>query len=160
MKTIGRFEQMDYEDFYRLFCKGIFRISLLDMMHNIEQMATAHTELPLTLKIGAYRRNLMLSSFSKELNPYKDQGAAIIKALQIYKEEINPQAFKKMDFNAFLEDPIGSGHAKKSEDEKNLAMISKYEMNMRVEHINQFGTLMGVDPKQIERDIRYEAEID
>ena len=81
MKTIGRFEQMDYEDFYRLFCKGIFRISLLDMMHNIEQMATAHTELPLTLKIGAYRRNLMLSSFSKELNPYKDQGAAIIKAL-------------------------------------------------------------------------------
>lgn len=82
------------------------------MMRNVERMTNAHPELPLILKIGAYRRHLMISSFGKEQNPYKDQGATIIKALHIYKEEINPQAFQNMDFDAFLNDPLGKGRSK------------------------------------------------
>ena len=63
---IGKCENLDYEDFYRLFARGIFRISLLDLMKNIEQMASQYPELPLILKIGAYRRHLMMSTLNKE----------------------------------------------------------------------------------------------
>ena len=68
--TVGKCEKIDYEEFYRLFAKGIFRISLLDLMKNIEQMSSAYPELPLILKIGAYRRYLMMSSFGKDINQY------------------------------------------------------------------------------------------
>lgn len=158
--SIGKRDRLDYEDFYRLFCKGIFRTSLLDMMRDIEAMASACPELPLTLKIGAYRRNLMISGLGLDQGQNEDQGAAIIKALHIYKEEINPEAFSNLDFNAFLNDPMGKGKMTESEHEKNVALISKYEMHQRVERIRDYGRRMGVDPRKIEYELRDEAELE
>ena len=85
-------------------------------MRNIEQMSSAYPELPLILKIGAYRRHLMMSSFGKDENHHQQQGLGIIKALHLYKKEIDPNAFKNMDFNKFISDPMGKSRVKQTEN--------------------------------------------
>lgn len=56
------------------------------------------TELPLSLKLGAYRRNLLLSGLDKKDSDIKLKGQAITKAMKLYKDEIDPDAFKRIDF--------------------------------------------------------------
>lgn len=93
-KVLGKIPEMEYEEFYRLFCKGIFRVALLDMISSIEQLSKDNDTLPLSLKLGAYRRNLLLSGLDKESNgELKEKGRSILFALQKYKDEINPKAF-------------------------------------------------------------------
>jgi len=41
------------------------------MIGNIEKLSTNHAELPLSLKLGAYRRNLLLSGLAKEESELK-----------------------------------------------------------------------------------------
>lgn len=39
VKALGKVNRIKYEDFYRIFCKGIFRVALQDMMSNINEMS-------------------------------------------------------------------------------------------------------------------------
>ena len=39
IKLLGKIEVMEYEEFYKLFIKGIFRTALLDMLENIDELA-------------------------------------------------------------------------------------------------------------------------
>ena len=73
-KIVGKCKSIDYDDFYKLFCKGIFRIALIDMIDNIQQLNKNFTELPLSLKLGAYRRNLLLSGLDKQNSDLKVKG--------------------------------------------------------------------------------------
>jgi len=58
-----------------MFCKGIFRVAMEDLMNNISKLTNENQEdLPLSLKLGAYRRNLMLSGLDKEDGQWKDRG--------------------------------------------------------------------------------------
>jgi len=98
-KIIGKVRVLDFDDFYNIFCKGIFRIALLDMIDNIEQMSVNYRELPLPLKLGAYRRNLMLSGIDSQPNLLKDKGKSILLALKMYKDEIDPEAFTNVNFS-------------------------------------------------------------
>lgn len=34
-KIVGKCKTIDFDDFYKLFCKGIFRIALIDMIDTI-----------------------------------------------------------------------------------------------------------------------------
>ena len=34
-KFLGKVDELDYNEFYKIFCRGIFKESLLDMMNNI-----------------------------------------------------------------------------------------------------------------------------
>jgi len=57
---------MDFQEFYKIFSKAIFRVALQDMMANIEKLFESNKDLPLILKLGSYRRNLMLSGLDKK----------------------------------------------------------------------------------------------
>ena len=46
--------------------------------------------LPLILKLGAYRRNLMLSGLDKTQNEQKERGKSILYAMKMFKTEIEP----------------------------------------------------------------------
>ena len=57
---------LGYRDFYKVFCKGIFRIALKDMLANIEELCSGNQkDLPLVLKLANYRRNLLLGGLDK-----------------------------------------------------------------------------------------------
>jgi len=82
MKYHGKKEQLDYEEFYEMFCKGIFRVAMQDLMSNIEKLTKDdNQDLPLMLKLGAYRRNLMLSGLDKEDGEWKKRGKQILYAM-------------------------------------------------------------------------------
>ena len=81
---------MDFADFYKCFSKPIFRVALQDMMDNIEKLSSESKELPLILKLGAYRRNLMLSGLDKTQNEQKERGKSILYAMKMFKTEIEP----------------------------------------------------------------------
>ena len=38
IKLLGKVEMIEYEEFYKLFIKGIFRTALLDMLENIDEL--------------------------------------------------------------------------------------------------------------------------
>lgn len=82
---LGKIVEMDFVDFYKLFSKPIFRVALQDMMINIEKLSSESSDLPLILKLGAYRRNLMLSGLDKAQNEYKERGKSILYAMKLFK---------------------------------------------------------------------------
>lgn len=90
-----------------MFTKGIFRVALQDMMANIESLSENGEDLPLPMKLGAYRRNLMLSGLDKNDSVQKDRGKQILYALKIYKENFKPELFKDLDFKKYVMDPLG-----------------------------------------------------
>ena len=55
-------ETVGYDEFFRLFVRGIFRVALLDLLASIEEIADGDEFMPLPLKIDAYRRRLMLNA--------------------------------------------------------------------------------------------------
>jgi hypothetical protein len=38
-KFVGKVDQLEYSEFYKIFCKGIFKVALQDMMSNIEKLS-------------------------------------------------------------------------------------------------------------------------
>mmetsp|Transcript_39015 Transcript_39015/g.59379 ORF Transcript_39015/g.59379 Transcript_39015/m.59379 type:complete len:109 (-) Transcript_39015:655-981(-) len=89
-----------------MFSKGIFRIALKDMLDNIELLTKNQEELPLPLKLGQYKRKLMLSGLDRKNNEMKERGRSILNALNMYKSDIEP-SLKHVDFNEFVDDPLG-----------------------------------------------------
>ena len=65
VRYLGQVQEVEYSEFYKLFCKGIFRVALQDLLSNIEELSKDREELPLLLKLAAYRRNLMLCGLDK-----------------------------------------------------------------------------------------------
>ena len=136
-KILGKVTEMEYEEFYRLFCKGIFRVALLDMITSIEKLAKDNDTLPLSLKLGAYRRNLLLSGLDKESSgELKEKGRSILFALQKYKDEIDPKAFKNLDFEKFVQDPLGIS-SNLTDEERNKTRMRKHEMTLKYQKITE-----------------------
>ena len=109
LQGMGKKETYKYDEFYKIFCKSIFRISLLEMLNNIEELSKNHPELPLLLKLGAYRRNMLLGSLDRNNldEEHKDKGRSILGAMKLYTEEIDPKAFSDVTFEQFCIDPLG-----------------------------------------------------
>ena len=38
-KIHGKINHLDFQDFFKIFIKGIFRVALLDMINNIEKLS-------------------------------------------------------------------------------------------------------------------------
>ena len=70
------------------------------MLSEIEEMSKHHTELPLLLKLGAYRRKMLLSSLDRnnQNEELKEKGQSILGAMKLYHEEIDPKAFSEVSF--------------------------------------------------------------
>jgi hypothetical protein len=86
---------------------GIFREALIEVIQDIEALNQNFEHLPLILKLGAYRRNLLLAGISKNESQLKEKGESILECLKIYKDDLDPNSFKKIDFAVFLKDPLG-----------------------------------------------------
>ena len=77
------------------------------MLYNIEELSKGHmNELPLNLKLGTYRRNLLLSGLDKEDSELKERGKNILYALKRYRSTIDPTQFENIDFAKFVLDPF------------------------------------------------------
>ena len=63
------------------------------MLQNIEDLTSDQKDLPLVLKLGAYRRSLMLAGLDKLESDLKKKGKSILYALKILKEDIKPELF-------------------------------------------------------------------
>lgn len=69
------------EGFFKMFSKPIFRIALLDMLRNIQELSKNHEDLPLLLKLAEYRRHLLLCGLDKEESEHRDKGRSILDAM-------------------------------------------------------------------------------
>lgn len=62
-------EELDYTDFYKMFSKGIFRVALVDMLGQIEDISEGlQAELPMEQKLNTLRRNLMLAGVDSKVS--------------------------------------------------------------------------------------------
>ena len=59
-KNMQKKEKMvSVEDFNQIFCKNIFKEALIEINDNIERQNEGATEMPLTLKLGRFQRQLI-----------------------------------------------------------------------------------------------------
>ena len=156
-RFVGKVEDVEYSEFYTMFTKGIFRVALQDMMANIESLSENGEGLPLPLKLGAYRRNLMLSGLDKSDSVQKDRGKQILYALKIYKENFKPELFKDLDFKKYVLDPLGRN--KKLEGEALLKdNLKKYSQTVKFKRIKKLGSEQGINTLDIEKKLRGEDD--
>lgn len=57
---------ISHEDFKRVFCRCLFKDSLIDLSENIEKLGELDQDAPLVLKLGIYQRQLMMDGIEKE----------------------------------------------------------------------------------------------
>ena len=95
-----------FDEFNRIFCKGIFKDALINVVESIDKDKQINNEsLPLSIKISQYKRGLMIDGLMKEKNRYED-GKAILEALNALKREEDPDyKMDEMQLRAFMEDP-------------------------------------------------------
>ena len=90
-------ERLEFSDFYKLFCLSIFKVALVDMLIEIEKMSMVNQELPLVIKLAAYRRARLLSGLDNSASAeQRAVGQDVLKALERYLTETNPRYFKKV----------------------------------------------------------------
>lgn len=156
-KFVGKTDQLEYSEFYKIFCKGIFKVALQDMMNNIEKLSKDQEDLPLPLKLAAYRRSLMLSGIDKTESDLKERGKSILYAMKIYKSELDPALFEGLDFKEFVMDPLGFNKKMTGAlyEEKRL---KKYEQTVRFNRVKDQGLKIGVDTIEIEKQLRGEDD--
>jgi len=118
-------EMIGRDEFFKMFYKPIFRISLLDMLNNIKQISK-NNDLSLNLKLAAYKRKLFLSGLDKENNEFKEKGKSILEAMTNYKEEKDPGLFKSVSFIEYTKDPYGK-NKKIDADEADRRRCEKLE---------------------------------
>jgi len=110
-KVHGKISELDYQDFFKIFIKGIFRVALLDMITNIEKLSEKHADLPFALKLSAYRRSLLLQGLDNDASgeqktDLKQKGESILDALKDYSRQVDEHAFSRIEFEEFVKDPL------------------------------------------------------
>ena len=115
------------------------------MINDIEDLNEKYEHLPLILKLGAYRRSFLMKGISKgPNNDNKRKGENILKALNLYKDKINPGAFAETDFEEFINDPIGFTNRDDIETKKKK-MMEKYNKKRKYNTTVERGKVFGYD---------------
>lgn len=99
-RIIGKVETLDYQSFYKLFCRGILWYLIQDMLGQIEVFTklSGRTELPLNLQLDEFKRLLMIHGIDKE-NELKARGQQILNALVAYQKEMNPKSMDSVSYD-------------------------------------------------------------
>lgn len=126
-------------------------------MVNIEELSKDKEGLPLMLKLGAYRRNLMLSGLDKEDSELKDRGKQILYAMQIYKNEIEPEIFKDLDFKEYMMDPLGK-NKKLNEEIIDKRRKEDFQKTSKYRSIKAKGKSLKIDVEEIEKKLKGEDD--
>ena len=156
-RYIGKRSELDFDEFYMLFSKGIFKTALLDMLWNIEELTKQQQGLPLFLKLGAFRRSLMLAGLDKLEGEEQAKGKSILYALQIFKQDVKPELFADLDFEQYCRDPLGREKHIDAE-KKDRERAGKHANKIMFERIKKQGAIMGVDTEDIEKKLRGEDD--
>ena len=85
-KQLARSKILNYEDFKRVFCRCLFKDSLIDLSESIETLEGLDKNAPLVLKLGIYQRKLMMNGIEKE-GDENIQGRHIMNALNDMRED-------------------------------------------------------------------------
>ena len=113
--------------------------------------------MPLALKLGAYRRSLMLAGLDKSESDLKKKGISILYALKILKEDIKPELFQDLDFKAYYLDHLGQ-NKNISQEQIDAEKRILFENRVIYDRIKREGAEMGVDTSEIERKLRGEDD--
>lgn len=105
-KILGKQSLLDFEKFYKLFGKSIFRIALIDLLNSIEMLSQDQQELPLLIKLGEFRRNILLAGLDQKSGEVSIRGKSILDAMRVFKDEIEPGFLQQFNFNQFVLDPM------------------------------------------------------
>ena len=137
------------DEFNRIFCKGIFKDALINVVESIDSNGKSNSEaLPLSIKISQYQRELMMDGLMKDKNRY-EEGKAVLEALSSLKREEDPHyQIDETELRTFVEEPFG-----KKMKEREVAMrhskfnpiARKFEDN----YLNAINVIEGPTQKEI-----------
>ena len=78
------------EDFNQIFCKNIFKDALIEITTKIEKSNEGVSEMPLTLKLGRFQRQLIEPGLVKTNDDKMKDARAIMNALFALQCETDP----------------------------------------------------------------------
>eukprot|EP00347_Sterkiella_histriomuscorum_P003737 403363140 len=138
------------DDFNQIFCRCIFKDSLIAMTEKICEMDTYIGDVPLTLKLGRYQRDLMMHGLSKSGEKQKI-GLDIMNALFHLKSQ-KDVSFRSLRYAAFIADPLGE-----------VAMQKELEL-LKEKKIDEYDKTIDLkDPDQLHKQLQkfdLDAEIE
>lgn len=95
---------MTYDEFNRIFCKGLFKDALVGVTESINKQASSKEALPFALKVGEYQRSIMFEGLSKESKNH-EYGKSILDALnKLRTEDAAPQREQRNDIARMKEE--------------------------------------------------------
>jgi len=65
-KRLGDVLEINFEDFQGIFCVSIMKFSVNQMIQQIEKQSELNKELPMVIKLAAYKRDLRLTGLGNE----------------------------------------------------------------------------------------------
>lgn len=111
-----RKDTINFDEFNRVFCKGIFKEALVTVNTNFAKTSKDGSgDLPLALQINEYKRRQMLGG----LDPGSDsfhQGRQILNSLRELSAEAEKQV-EQVTYSKFMEDPLGKKQRLRREEE-------------------------------------------
>jgi hypothetical protein len=73
-KRLGDVLEINLEDFQGIFSVSIMKFSVNQMIQKIEKQSELNKELPMVIKLAAYKRNLLLTGLGNEQSQSKEMG--------------------------------------------------------------------------------------
>ena len=130
---------MTFDEFNRVFCKGIFKEALINVTNTFDKMSAqpaaanrigissgASTDVPIAIKINEYQRGQMLNGLDPKANHFKE-GRQILNSLnKIREEEQGSLSHDNGGYKKFLDDPLGSKARAKEEMEKQKRKVDPF----------------------------------
>ena len=99
----------------------------------------------------------MLSGLDKEDSELKDRGKQILYAMQIYKNEIEPEIFKDLDFKEYMMDPLGK-NKKLNEELLEKRRKEDFQKTSKYRSIKAKGKSLKIDVEEIEKKLKGEDD--
>lgn len=108
---------VSYDEFNRIFCKGIFRSALQHVTNQINSHENA--DLELQSKIHQYERKLKLAGMDKKHDNHR-HGHITLKNLSLYKQKMTdlPGGLSEEECERLMKDPFGEIQERVDEEEK------------------------------------------
>ena len=99
----------------------------------------------------------MLAGLDKSENDLKKKGKSILYALQMLKQDIKPELFQDLDFEAYYLDHLGQ-NKNISQDQIDAEKKVLFENKVTFDRVKREGAEMGVDTAEIEKRLRGEDD--
>ena len=155
LDTVLKGAHITRDDFYQVFCKCIFKDSLIAMSEQIDAMDKGLGEMPLTLKLGHYQRDLMIKGLDQTHEDF-DKGRAILNA-RFNISASKDLSLKTMRYASFIRDPLGSLAKQEEEERLKKRKLDSYTKGIKLTNLVSNGTVKADIEGEIEEVERLES---